>query len=195
MPFITEEIWQSIAPLAGQSGSTIMNQAYPKADPNKVDSEAVAEMEWLMDFITGIRSIRSQMNIPPKKQLPVLLKDCNESDISRIERNRDFLSRLANLESVTVLEGTAPASATALVGKMEILIPLEGLIDKDAEIARLNKEVNKLEKLIQQSSGKLNNQGYIAKAPAEVVQKEREKLSEMEQSLSQLMQQRDSLAS
>jgi valyl-tRNA synthetase len=195
MPFITEEIWQSIAPLAGQSGSTIMNQAYPKADPNKVDSEAVAEMEWLMDFITGIRSIRSQMNIPPKKQLPVLLKDCNESDISRIERNRDFLSRLANLESVTVLEGTAPASATALVGKMEILIPLEGLIDKDAEIARLNKEVSKLEKLIQQSSGKLNNQGYIAKAPAEVVQKEREKLSEMEQSLSQLMQQRDSLAS
>jgi len=194
MPFITEEIWQTVAPLAGKSGDSIMNQAYPVADQTKVDADAVAEMEWVMDFITGVRSIRSQMNIPPKKQLPVILKDSQQQDIDRVANNSEFLSRLANLENITLLEGEAPAAATALVGKMEILIPLEGLIDKGAEIQRLDKEITKLEKVIKQSSGKLNNENYVAKAPAEVVQKERDKLTEMEQSLSQLKQQRESLA-
>ncbi|MDH5592725.1 MAG: class I tRNA ligase family protein, partial [Gammaproteobacteria bacterium] len=194
MPFITEEIWQTVAPLAGKLGSTIMSQPYPVADDHKVDATAVADMEWMMEFITGVRSIRSQMNIPPKKQLPVLLKDAVEQDQTRLETNREFLSRLANLESIELLQGDAPAAATALVGKMEILIPLEGLIDKEAEIQRLDKEIAKLDKVIKQSSGKLSNEGYIAKAPADVVQKERDKLAEMEQALSQLQQQRDSLA-
>ncbi len=193
MPFITEEIWQTVAPLAGKSGDTIMNQAYPIADDSKIDKDAVADMEWMMEFITGIRSIRSQMNIPPKKQLPVLLKDSTASDQARVEANRDFLSRLANLEKIELLEGEAPAASTALVGKMEILIPLEGLIDKEAEIQRLDKEIVKLEKVIKQSSGKLSNENYTAKAPAEVVQKERDKLAEMEQALSQLQQQREAL--
>ena len=193
MPFITEEIWQTVAPLAGKTGASIMNQAYPIADESKIDEVAVADMEWMMAFITGIRSIRSQMNIPPKKQLPVLLKGSSDSDNTRLKTNYDFLSRLANLESIELLEGEAPASATALVGKMEILIPLEGLIDKDAEIQRLDKEIAKLEKIIKQSSGKLNNKNYVAKAPAAVVQKERDKLTEFEQSLSQLQQQKASL--
>ncbi|MCX4187771.1 valine--tRNA ligase [Methylophaga sp. OBS4] len=194
MPFITEEIWQTIAPLAGKTGDTIMRQAYPVVDENKIDKTAVNEMEWVMQFITGVRSIRSQMNIAPKTQLPVLLKDAMDADEIRLENNRDFISRLANLESISTLNGAAPAAATALVGKMEILIPLEGLIDKDAEIARLDKEIAKLEKAIKQSSGKLSNENYVAKAPAEVVQKERGKLTEMEQALSQLQQQRTSLA-
>ncbi|MFW5447112.1 MAG: valine--tRNA ligase [Methylophagaceae bacterium] len=194
MPFITEEIWQTVAPLAGKSGDTIMTQAYPIADESKIDENAVADMEWMMEFVTGIRSIRSQMNIPPKKQLPVLLKDSTTEDQARLEANHDFLSRLANLEKIEFLEGEAPAASTALVGKMEILIPLEGLIDKDAEIQRLDKEIVKLEKVIKQSSGKLNNENYTAKAPAAVVQKERDKLIELEQALSQLQQQRNSLA-
>ena len=193
MPFITEEIWQTVAPLAGQAGDSIMSQPYPVADTTQLDTAAVADMEWLMEFITGIRSIRSQMNIPPKKQLPVLLKACVEQDQTRLAANHAFLSRLANLESITLLGGDAPAAATALVGKMEILIPLEGLIDKGAEIKRLNKEIAKLDKIIKQSAGKLTNDNYVAKAPAEVVQKERGKLAEMEQALSQLQQQRQSL--
>ncbi|MEX1201497.1 MAG: valine--tRNA ligase [Methylophaga sp.] len=193
MPFITEEIWQTIAPLAGKSGDTIINQPYPLADESKIDSKAVADMEWVMQFITGIRSIRSQMNIAPKKAVPVLLKDAAELDEQRLEQNRDFISKLANLESVDLLQGEAPAAATALVGKMEILIPLEGLIDKDAEIARLDKEIVKLDKIIKQSSGKLSNENYVAKAPADVVAKEREKLAELEQALSQLAQQRQAL--
>jgi valyl-tRNA synthetase len=193
MPFITEEIWQTIAPLVGVRGESIMRQPYPVADDSKVDETAVAEMEWVMQFITGVRSIRSQMNIAPKKQLPVLLKDAQAADKSRLENNRNFLSRLANLESIELLEGEAPAAATALVGKMEILIPLEGLIDKDAEIARLNKEMSKLDKVIKQSSGKLSNDNYVAKAPAEVVAKEREKLEEMQQAYQQLKQQLQAL--
>jgi valyl-tRNA synthetase len=189
MPFITEEIWQTVAPLAGKSGDTIMLQPYPVTDEAKIDRDAVAEMEWVMEFITGIRSIRSQMNIPPKKALPVVLKDTSDEDLARLAANQDFLSRLANLESIIQLEGKAPASATALVGKMEILIPLEGLIDKDAEIKRLDKEIGKLEKTIKQSAGKLSNENYTAKAPAEVVEKERTKLAEMEQALSQLQEQ------
>jgi valyl-tRNA synthetase len=194
MPFITEEIWQTVAPLAGKSDDTIMLQAYPVADDSKVDAEAVAEMEWVMEFITGIRSIRSQMNIPPKKALPVILKDTNDQDLARLAANSEFLSRLANLESIVELNGEAPAAATALVGKMEIFIPLEGLIDKDAEIKRLDKEIAKLDKSIKQSSGKLSNENYTAKAPAEVVEKERLKLAEMETALSQLKQQRESLS-
>jgi valyl-tRNA synthetase len=193
MPFITEEIWQTIAPLAAKSGDSIMNQPYPVSDNSMVDEEAVAEMEWLMAFITGVRSIRSQMNIPPKKQLPVLLKESTELDQRRLTANQDFLSRLANLESISLLEGDAPAAATALVGKMEILIPLEGLIDKGAEISRLEKEITKLEKVIKQSSSKLSNENYVVKAPAEVVQNERNKLLELEQTLSQLRTQLTSL--
>ncbi|MAP25907.1 MULTISPECIES: valine--tRNA ligase [unclassified Methylophaga] len=193
MPFITEEIWHNIAPLAGKTGSTIMREAYPVADSSKIDSTAVADMEWVMQFINGIRSIRSQMNIAPKKQLPVLLKDAADIDKQRLHDNHDFISRLANLDSVEFLTGEAPAAATALVGKMEILIPLEGLIDKDAEIARLDKEISKLDKIIKQSAGKLSNENYVAKAPADVVAKEREKLAELEQSLSQLQQQRKAL--
>ena len=118
MPFITEEIWQTIAPLAGVNGETIMRQPYPIADENKVDHAAVTEMEWVMQFITGIRSIRSQMNIAPKKTLPVLLKDASESARAILRSNQHFLSRLAHLESLDILEGAAPAAATALVGKL-----------------------------------------------------------------------------
>ena len=194
MPFITEEIWQTVAPLAGKTGPSIMRQPYPHADESKIDADAVSEMEWVMQFITGIRSIRSQMNIAPKKQLPVLLKDASSDDKNKLDNNRGFLSKLANLESIELLRGEAPATATALIGKMEILIPLEGLIDKDAEIKRLDKEIAKLEKLIKQSSGKLDNESYVSKAPEEVVQKERDKLAEFEQALEQLQSQHKQLA-
>ncbi|WP_439136274.1 valine--tRNA ligase [Pseudomaricurvus sp.] len=194
MPFITEEIWQTIAPLAGIKGESIMHQPYPVSDSTKIDVAAVTEMEWVMQFVTGVRSIRSQMNIAPKKTLPVLLKDASSSDQTILAGNQQFLSRLANLESIDVLEGEAPAAATALVGKMEILIPLEGLIDKDAEISRLTKEMAKLDKVIKQSSGKLANENYVAKAPAEVVAKEQEKLAELQQSYQQFEQQLKALS-
>ncbi|KXJ49203.1 MAG: valine--tRNA ligase, partial [Cycloclasticus sp. Phe_18] len=181
MPFITEEIWQQIAPLAGKKGDTIMLQAYPKPDESKISPTAENDMQWVMDFVMGIRQIRGEMNIPPSKPLPVLLNNCSESDLTRLDNNRLLVNKLARLESITTLTSTdeAPQSAIALVGDMQILIPMAGLIDKNAELERLNKEIEKLEKEAARISGKLSNASFINKAPAAVIEKEKTKQSDI----------------
>jgi len=191
MPFITEEIWQRVAPLAGVTeaeAATIMRRPYPQAEASWMDSDAEAEMEWVMAFIVGIRKIRSGMNIAPGRALPVLLEGHSEEDRVRLERNRPFIDFLARTESVRLLESgeEAPESATALVGEMKLLVPMAGLIDKAAELTRLEKEIGKLEKEITRLSGKLGNEKFISKAPAEVVEKERNRLAEAENSLAAL---------
>ncbi len=191
IPFITEEIWQRVAPLVGIEGETIMLQPYPEMDERKIDRQATSDIEWLMAAILGVRKIRSGMNIPPSKPLPVLLQNGSADDISRLDNNRDFLMTLAKLESVTILTESddIPESATALVGEMKILIPMAGLIDKAAEEARLKKEIGKLEKSLTGTSAKLANPDYLEKAPAAVVQKEQEKLAETQSSLAKLKEQ------
>ena len=179
MPYITEEIWQRVAPLADKGGETIMTRPYPLADGNLVDPAAVQEMEWVMQFILGIRKIKGEMNIAPGKPLPVLLQNASEADRERLQRNRHYLDFLARLESATLLEQDqeAPESAIALVGDMRILIPMSGLIDKAAELVRLEKEIGKLTGNIRRIEGKLENPKFVDKAPAAVVQKERDKLA------------------
>ncbi len=196
MPFITEEIWQKVAPIAGVEGDSIMLQPYPEADQSKINPEANADVEWLKDVIVAIRTIRGEMNIPPGKQIPVLLNNCSAQDQRRIDENRQFLTTLAKLESLTVLSSEAdkPMSATQLIGEMELLVPMADLIDKDAELARLDKEIGKLEKEVQRLAGKLGNEGFVAKAPAEVVAKEKEKLAAQEQSLQKMREQKNSIA-
>ena len=191
IPFITEEIWQRVAPLAGIEGSTIMLQPYPEADESKIDRGSVVEIEWVMAFILGVRKIRSGMNIPPSKPLPILLQNSSSDDATRLENNRDFLMTLAKLEAVTILskDDEAPESATALVGEMKLLIPMAGLIDKAAESARLSKEIGKLEKNLVGVSAKLANPNYLEKAPAHVVEKEQAKLAEIKSSLEKLKEQ------
>ena len=191
IPFITEEIWQRIAPLAGIEGDTIMLQPYPESNEEKIDQQAIDDIEWVMACILGVRKIRSGMNIPPSKPLPILLQNSSADDAARLDSNRDFLMTLAKLESVTILsEGDdIPESATALVGEMKLLIPMAGLIDKEAELARLTKEIAKLEKDFERVSGKLANPNYVEKAPAPVVEKEKAKLTEIQSSLEQLKEQ------
>ncbi|HKK04822.1 MAG TPA: valine--tRNA ligase [Gammaproteobacteria bacterium] len=181
IPFITEEIWQRVAPLAGADGETVMLQPYPAADTALQDSAAEAQMQWVMDFILGIRKIRSGMDIKPGKPLPVLLANGSASDRQRLEANRAYLETLARLESITWLEpGTqAPESATALVGDLQILIPMAGLIDKAAESARLGKELDKLARDIERGEAKLANPQFVDRAPAEVVDKERERVGSL----------------
>ena len=134
IPFITEEIWQRVAPLAGREGNTIMLQTWPEQDTAKLDQDAVAEMAWVKEFVLGIRKIRSGMNIKPSKQLQVLLQNGSEQDALRLQNNRHYIESLARVDSITWLEtDDAPESATALVGEMKVLIPMAGLIDKDAE--------------------------------------------------------------
>jgi valyl-tRNA synthetase len=192
MPYITEEIWQKVAPLAGKDGATIMLQPYPVADESKIDEKAEREMKWVMEFIVGVRKIRSGMNIAPSKPLPVLLAGGSAQDIAWLDANETFIKSLARTESITWLAPgeEAPESATSLVGEMKILVPMAGLIDKEAELARLAKEIDRLEKEVQRTEGKLGNDKFVGKAPADVVQKERDKLAEAKSSLDSLKAQR-----
>ncbi|TGD71931.1 valine--tRNA ligase [Mangrovimicrobium sediminis] len=191
MPFITEEIWQSVAPLAGKSGPTIMLQPFPNSAPEAMDSAANADIEWLKGVIVGIRNIRGEMKISLGKELTVQLRNGGEDDKRRLQENATFLKKLAKLSDIVWLEegDEAPAAATALVGQLEILIPMAGLIDKDAELARLSKEVTRLETELKRIAGKLNNSNFVDKAPAEVVAKEREKMQAQELALQKLKEQ------
>ena len=197
MPYITEEIWQSVAPLAGKSGDTVMLQPYPESDQALIDSQAETEIEWVKSVITGVRTIRAEMNIPPGKALPVLFKDGSEDDQYNLTNNEQFLKTLAKIDTITWLNAVdeAPMSATALVGKMEVLVPMAGLIDKEAEIARLNKEIEKLKKELLRIDGKLSNPKFVDKAPADVVAKEKDKQTAQQSALDKLEEQLDSIKS
>ncbi len=194
MPFITEEIWQSVAPLAGVSGPTIMLQPLPRADSCRVDNVANAEIEWLKDVILGVRAIRGEMGLGPGVKVPLLLRNGNEEDRRRQQANAAFLMQMAGLEQIEWLETVAPAASTAVVGDLELLVPLAGLVDIDAEVARLDKETVKLVDDITRLEKKLANAGFVEKAPADVVDKEREKLAQHRQTLEKLQLQRSSLA-
>jgi len=188
IPFITEEIWQRVRDLAGVSGDTIMLASYPVADQSKIDEQAINDIEWVKNIIIGVRKIRDDMQISPAIKLPLYFANGNEQDQQRLNSMQTFLSKLAGLESTQWLNAgeEAPLSATALVGNMEILVPMAGFIDKDAEVARLTKEVEKLHKEAARISGKLNNAGFVDKAPAAVVDKEKEKLADYNQSIEKL---------
>ncbi len=197
MPFITEEIWQRIAPLAGIQGKTIMLQPWPVANEERIDPAAENDIEWLKELMLGTRNIRGEMNIGPGKPLPIFLKNVSADNQRRLTENEALLKKLARLESITVLAAgeEAPLSATALVGEMEVLVPMAGLIDKGAELARLDKEILRLQGEVQRVGGKLSNAGFVDKAPAEVIEKERAKLAEAEQALGKLAEQHARIAS
>ncbi|NOV31487.1 valine--tRNA ligase [Methylomonas sp. ZR1] len=191
MPFITEEIWQRVGPLAGVTAATIMLQPYPESDSTAINTDAETKIQWTMDFILGIRRIRGEMNIAPGKPLNVLLQNGSDTDQAYLKDSESYLLKLGRLESITWLaaDDDAPESAIALVGDMKILIPMAGLIDKDAELARLDKEIQRIEKELPRIEGKLSNAAFVDKAPPEVIDKEREKLAGLQSSLTNLKEQ------
>ncbi|MFK3941624.1 valine--tRNA ligase [Pseudomonas monteilii] len=196
MPFITEEIWQRIAPLAGVQGKTLMLQPWPVANESRIDSAAEGDIEWLKELMVGLRNIRAEMNIGPGKPLPLFLKNASADDQRRLQENEALLKKLAKVESFTVLgeQDEAPLSATALVGDLQVLVPMAGLIDKDAELARLNKEIQRLQGEVQRVGGKLSNAAFVDKAPPAVIDKERAKLAEAEQALANFTEQHARIA-
>ncbi|SEI61015.1 valyl-tRNA synthetase [Pseudomonas linyingensis] len=196
MPFITEEIWQRIKALAGKSGPTLMLQPWPVADEARIDAAAEGDIEWVKQLMLGVRQIRGEMKISMAKRIDVVLANASELDRQRLAANEPLLAKLAKLESIRVLAAgeEAPLAATALVGDMQVLVPMAGLIDKDAELARLDKELQRLEGEVKRVGGKLANEGFVAKAPAEVLDKERAKLAEAEQALAKLAEQRAKIA-
>jgi len=181
MPFITEEIWQRVAPLLGIAGDTIMLQPYPVVDAGQVDADAIAEINWVMNVILGVRRIRGEMNIAPGKPLPVLLQNGTDVDRQSVAKNLVYLQKLGRLESIGWLnaDDAAPESAIALVGDMKILIPMAGLIDKAAELVRLEKEIQKINNELPRVEGKLSNPAFVDKAPPEVIDKEKARLADL----------------
>ncbi len=180
IPFITEEIFEQCNVITGKDSVSLMTQSYPEVDQKLSSTDSEDEIKWLQTFILGIRKIRGEMNIPPSKPLPCFVQNFNANDETYLQKNANILNVLAKMDNIEKLNPTddAPESAMALVGEMKILIPLSGLIDKDQEIARLNKEIEKLEKQKMQFEGKLNNEKFVLGAPEAIVNVERERLSE-----------------
>ncbi|MCZ6499240.1 MAG: valine--tRNA ligase [Gammaproteobacteria bacterium] len=191
MPFISEEIWQKVAPLAGATGETIMLAPYPGDDEFDRDEKAEQDMVWLQGLILGIRQIRGEMDIAPTRALPILLRNADSTDKERLTQLKSFLLQVARLESIRVLDTNekAPESATALLGQMEILVPMAGLIDRDAELARLKKQQEKLDKELRRIEPKLANPSFSSKAPKAVVEKTRQRGVEIEDALKRLQEQ------
>ena len=196
MPFISEEIWQQVAPRAGIDGETIMLRPYPQADGAADYGDSVADIEWVRQFILGIRQIRGEMDISPGKQLPVVLQHSSESDQRRADTYASLLQRVGRVESLTLLgdKEEPPAAATALLGNLRLLVPMKGVIDVDAERARLEKQQDKLTADLGRTRAKLDNEKFVRNAPADVVTKERQRAVEFERTIAQLGEQLEKLA-
>ena len=188
IPFITEEIFEQSQKLNSKSNEKLISQPFPEKEGALFNNEAESEIEWLKEFILGIRKIRGEMNISPGKPLQCFIKNFNSKDKDYIENNKLIIFALVKLESIELLKANEeePESAIALVGEMKVLIPLAGLIDKDAEKDRLSKEIDKLLKLKDQFSGKLNNKQFVSGAPEAVVKKEQNKLASVDKALQEM---------
>ena len=191
MPFITEEIWAQVAPRAGIEGATIMLRPYPEPDDGAADDAAIADIEWVKQFILGIRQIRGEMDISPGKTLPVLLQHASAEDQGRASRYALLLQRVGRVTSIDVIAaGTEPpAAATALLGDMRLLVPMKGLIDVEAEKARLDKQMDKVRGELAKARGKLGNEKFVNNAPPAVVTQERERVADFEKTIAQLTEQ------
>ena len=184
MPFISEEIWQQTAPALGIEGDTLMRQPYPQAD-NGHDAAADAEIHWLQQTLLGVRKIRADMNIAPGKALPLIIGGQDEAAARHLARQERCLLALGRLDSVRVLaaDEAEPEAAAFMVDGAKNMIPLAGLIDKDAELARLDKEIEKLAKNIARLQGQLGNERFTAKAPPELVAQTRALLAADEETV------------
>ena len=195
MPFVTEEIWQRVAPLAGRTGPSIMIEPYPVPRPEIEDAEAVGHMTWLKDLVLAIRRIRGELDLPPGRQIPVVLVGPSDTERERLAGGAGYVRALARVETIDILRPgeSAPKASTALLGALEILVPLEGIIDKDAEIGRLERQLDKLGKNLGRSRAKLGNPSFRDRAPAEVVEKEHRRAAEFESSIGKLEAQLETL--
>lgn len=178
MPFITEEIWQHLP----EKGKSIMVSKWPQTDSNLVDKDAEESMDLLMEVIRSIRNIRAEMNVPPGKKAEVIIMAKSKEAYAIVNTGQEYVARLANGEPINIYEGigTKPSNvATAIVGDLEIYLPLEGLIDLEVEIKRLEKELSQTKKELERVTGKLSNEGFLTKAPQEVIAKEQAKQREL----------------
>lgn len=197
MPFLTEEIWQTVAPLIGRGGPSIMLAAYPQPDISKINEQAEQDMDGLQGLIGAVRNIRGEMGLGNARLLPVLLKNVSAKEQEQLSRIEPLFKALAKVESLQILADDAepPLSSSSVVGQVSVFVPMKGLIDPKAEIDRLSKKIEKLQKQFDQLNTKLSNQGFIAKAPASVVEAERAVLADLNDQLGKLGAQKVQLES
>ena len=197
MPFITEEIWQELKNKLNLPYDSIMMADFPEIDKTLINDDAVTKMQWLQSILLGIRQIRGEMNISPRKPLSIILENASQNDLRILDTNLKLLKSLGQIEHVSILKNTqtAPESAVALVGTMKVNIPLAGLIDKQAEITRIQKLIETVHKEINRSSGKLGNEKFVNSAPESVVKKERDNLASNKHKLQELENQLNKLQS
>jgi len=196
MPFITEEIWQRVKPLAGVEGEFLMLARFPEPDLSRVDADAATEVAWIQQVIAGLRNIRGELGISPGKPLPLLVTNASTEDAARLNRQAALLRFVGRLESISVIasEAELPPVSTALVGNMTLGVPLAGLIDVASEVARLDKEIARLAQEVARVEAKLSNESFVARAPADVVAKEREKIADNQRAQAALAAQREKIA-
>lgn len=197
LPFMTEEIWQQIPTAIRGEGATIMREAYPECNAKLVDQAAKNDVAWIKDVVTGTRNIRGEMNISQGKPIPIIFYNGGAEDRIRLDAYQTLLEFLIRPESITWLQenDNKPPASTHLVGDMQLLVPLAGLIDTSAELARLDKEIDRKEKDKTRIEGKLGNPNFVDKAPDAVVQKEKDKLADISSALDRLREQRHKIAS
>ncbi|CAM2940665.1 valine--tRNA ligase [Legionella worsleiensis] len=190
MPFITEEIWHRTTKCTNENGNSIMLSSYPQVDEQFINDTVEEELDWLKSAIQAIRTIRSEMSISPAKLIPLTIRNCTPELKKRIEKYQQTLKALSKVTEIHYLaaDEAIPVSATAVLGEIELLIPMANLIDKEAELTRLAKELAKLDKDIDLAQGKLNNPKFTDKAPAEIIAKEQEKLSQAQIAKDKLLQ-------
>ncbi|MCL9685528.1 valine--tRNA ligase [Legionella maioricensis] len=190
MPFITEEIWQRTTKFTSENGVSIMLSAYPKVDEEFINDSIEEELDWLKSAIQALRTIRSEMSISPAKIIPLHIRNITPVLKKRVEKYQQTLKAMSKVGEIHYLsaEEKAPVSATAVLGDIELLIPMADLIDKEAELSRLAKEMAKLDKDISLAQGKLSNPMFTDKAPAEIIAKEQEKLMQAQQAKEKLME-------
>ena len=196
IPYITEEIWQRVAPLAGKAGDTIMLQRYPIPNKELIDKIAIHETELVMSLNKGVRRIRSERDIKPSKPLAVVVQNLNSAEQAVLEASANCSMNISRIESIDFVDSNAelPESATALVGENGTLhIALEGLIDKDAELKRFAKDIKKAQQELEMRQKKLSNENYVAKAPEAVVNKERQRVTELESILKRLEEEKQKM--
>lgn len=180
MPFLTEEIWQTLAPMIGLQGETIMLAQYPVPNPERINEQAEADMLGLQGLIGAVRNIRGEMGLGNARLLPVLLQNTTDAEKAQIARIEPLFKALAKVESITFLTDAEqpPLSSSSVVGRISVFVPMKGLIDPKAELGRLQKDLDKVQKQHDQIASKLANEGFVAKAPAAVVEGEKAKLTE-----------------
>ncbi len=188
VPFITETLWGALRPVSGKTGDTIMREPYPQPDEHAVSPEAHDELTWLMAVIEGVRTLRGEMGVAPGRMLPVHFSGGTATDLERVRQFSPYIEALARASSIewTSAASIAPESAIALVGSLKVLVPLPDATDKEAELSRLSKEIDKTLRDLERSQKKLSNRDFVERAPAPVIDEERRRVDSFARRLTQL---------